>query len=80
VIYGWVEVLRSAGDDALQQQAIDAIDRSAHSLTRMVGDILDASSLATGKLRLDAMPVDVVRLFADATSAFQTAASAAGIA
>jgi CheY-like chemotaxis protein len=46
----------------------------------MVGDILDASSLATGKLRLDAMPVDVVRLFADATSAFQTAASAAGIA
>ncbi|KVH42903.1 ATP-binding protein [Burkholderia diffusa] len=79
VIYGWIEVLRNSGDDALQQQAIDAIDRSARSLTRMVGDILDASSLATGKLRIDSMPVDVVRLFADATSAFQTAASSAGI-
>ncbi|RQR34953.1 PAS domain-containing protein [Burkholderia sp. Bp9143] len=80
VIYGWIEVLRNSGDDALQQQAIDAIDRSARSLTRMVGDILDASSLATGKLQLDAVPVDVVRLFADATGAFRTAASLAGIA
>ncbi|MDR0242245.1 MAG: PAS domain-containing protein [Burkholderia sp.] len=80
VIYGWVEVLRNSGDNALQQQAIDAIDRSARSLTRMVGDILDASSLATGKLQLDAMPVDLVRLFSDSVVAFQTAASSAGIA
>ena len=79
VIYGWVEVLRNSGDNALQQQAIDAIDRSARSLTRMVGDILDASSLATGKLQLDAMPVDVVRLFSDSVGAFQTAAASAGI-
>ncbi|AXF25644.1 hybrid sensor histidine kinase/response regulator [Burkholderia pyrrocinia] len=79
VIYGWIEVLRNSGDNTLQQQAIDAIDRSARSLTRMVGDILDASSLATGKLQLDAMPVDVVRLFSDSVGAFQTAASSAGI-
>ena len=79
VIYGWVEVLRNSGDSALQQQAVDAIDRSARSLTRMVGDILDASSLATGKLQLDARPVDVVRLFSDSVGAFQTAASSAGI-
>ncbi|KVK90792.1 hybrid sensor histidine kinase/response regulator [Burkholderia cepacia] len=79
VIYGWVEVLRNSGDDTLQHQAIDAIDRSARSLTRMVGDILDASSLATGKLRLDTTPVDIVRLFSDSVAAFQTAASSAGI-
>ncbi|WP_175975250.1 ATP-binding protein [Burkholderia sp. BCC1047] len=79
VIYGWIEVLRNTGDHALQHQAIDAIDRSARSLTRMVGDILDASSLATGKLRLDATPVDVVRLFSDQVGTFQTAASSAGI-
>ncbi|EGC99731.1 multi-sensor hybrid histidine kinase, partial [Burkholderia sp. TJI49] len=46
VIYGWIEVLRNSRDASLQTQAIDAIDRSARSLTRMVGDILDASSLA----------------------------------
>ncbi|RQT74301.1 PAS domain-containing protein [Burkholderia cepacia] len=79
VIYGWVEVLRNSADHALQHQAVDAIDRSARSLTRMVGDILDASSLATGKLRLDTTPVDLVRLFADSVGAFQTAASSAGI-
>ncbi|KWO35577.1 hybrid sensor histidine kinase/response regulator [Burkholderia sp. MSMB1459WGS] len=79
VIYGWIEVLRNTGDHALQHQAIDAIDRSARSLTRMVGDILDASSLATGKLRLDTTPVDIVRLFSDQVGTFQTAASSAGI-
>ncbi|MCA8256367.1 PAS domain-containing protein [Burkholderia sp. AU31624] len=79
VIYGWVEVLRNSVDHALQRQAIDAIDRSARSLTRMVGDILDASSLATGKLRLDAAPVDLARLFSDSVGTFQTAASSAGV-
>ncbi|MDI9682920.1 hybrid sensor histidine kinase/response regulator, partial [Burkholderia cenocepacia] len=33
----------------------------------------------TGKLRLDATPVDVVRLFSDLVGTFQTAASSAGI-
>ncbi|AGK51726.1 sensory box protein [Burkholderia thailandensis MSMB121] len=79
VIYGWIEVLRNPVDGALQQQAIDAIDRSARSLARMVGDILDASSLATGKLRLDAMPVDLVRIVNDVTGALGTAAQADGI-
>lgn len=80
VIYGWIEVLRNPVDGALQQQAIDAIDRSARSLSRMVGDILDASSLATGKLRLDAMPVDLVRIVNDVTGALGAAAQADGIA
>jgi PAS domain S-box-containing protein len=79
VIYGWVEVLRNSGDAELQQQAVDAIDRSARSLTRMVGDVLDASSLATGKLRLDTMPVNLVRVFTDIVDAFRTPASIAGI-
>ncbi|OMG75462.1 hybrid sensor histidine kinase/response regulator [Burkholderia ubonensis] len=80
VIYGWIEVLRHSGDQALQQQAIDAIDRSARSLTRMVGDILDASSLATGKLRIDAMPVDLARIVAEIAGAFHSAAAADGVA
>ncbi|MDN7673083.1 PAS domain S-box protein [Burkholderia oklahomensis] len=79
VIYGWIEVLRNPAGGALQQQAIDAIDRSARSLSRMVGDILDASSLATGKLRLDAMPVDLVRIVNDVTGGLGTAAQAEGL-
>jgi signal transduction histidine kinase len=66
VIYGWVEVLRSVDGQAFAQQAIDAIDRSARSLSRMVGDLLDASSLATGRTRLERAPVDLVRIVRDA--------------
>ncbi|MGS1028534.1 ATP-binding protein [Burkholderia glumae] len=79
VIYGWVEVMRNPVAEALQRQAIDAIDRSARSLSRMVADLLDASSLATGKLRLDPMPVDLVRVVADVTGALGTTAANEGI-
>ncbi|AEA60039.1 PAS domain-containing hybrid sensor histidine kinase/response regulator [Burkholderia gladioli] len=79
VIYGWVEVMRNPIDGALQRQAIDAIDRSARSLSRMVADILDASSLATGKLRLDPMPVDLVRVVGDVAGSFGTTAGHDGI-
>lgn len=79
MIYGWVEVMRNPIDGALQRLAIDAIDRSARSLSRMVADILDASSLATGKLRLDPMPVDLVRVVGDVAGSFGTTASHDGI-
>ncbi|MBN3729212.1 sensor histidine kinase, partial [Burkholderia sp. Ac-20379] len=79
VIYGWVEVMRNPIDGALQRQAIDAIDRSARSLSRMVADILDASSLATGKLRLDPTPVDLVRVMHDVVGSFETTAGQSGV-
>ncbi|OXH82233.1 hybrid sensor histidine kinase/response regulator, partial [Burkholderia multivorans] len=79
VIYGWVEVLRSVDGQGFAQQAVDAIDRSARSLARMVGDLLDASSLATGKLRLERTPVDVARVVHDAAREFGAPAHAKGI-
>ncbi|WP_176326984.1 hybrid sensor histidine kinase/response regulator [Burkholderia vietnamiensis] len=80
VIYGWVEVLRSVDGQAFAQQAIDAIDRSARSLSRMVGDLLDASSLATGRTRLERAPVDLVRIVRDAVRELGGSADANGIA
>ncbi|RQS76855.1 response regulator [Burkholderia sp. Bp8963] len=79
VIYGWVEVLRSANGQALERQAIDAIDRSARSLSHMVADLLDASSLATGKLRLERVPIDLVRIAREATRELDATARAAGL-
>lgn len=80
VIYGWIEVLRTSEEPELRRQAIGAIERIARSMTRMVGDVLDASSLATGKLRLDTKPVDLVRVVAEVVGIFRTPASLAGIA
>ncbi|ANJ87131.1 hybrid sensor histidine kinase/response regulator [Pandoraea oxalativorans] len=78
-IYGWVEVLRHPSAQSMRSQAVDAIDRSARSLAHMVDDILDASSLATGKLRLDRALVDVQRIVHDVTVTMQTTASAQGV-
>ncbi|WP_217587109.1 ATP-binding protein [Burkholderia sp. GbtcB21] len=79
VIYGWVEVLRNVDGQGFAQQAIDAIDRSARSLSHMVGDLLDASSLATGRLRLEHVPVDLVRVVRDATRELDATARANGL-
>ncbi|MBN3835086.1 ATP-binding protein [Burkholderia sp. Ac-20344] len=79
VIYGWVEVLRNVDGQGLAQQAVDAIDRSARSLSHMVADLLDASSLATGRLRLERVPVDLVRIVRDATRELDATAQASGL-
>ncbi|OXI29980.1 hybrid sensor histidine kinase/response regulator [Burkholderia sp. AU16741] len=79
VIYGWVEVLRNADGQGFTQQAVDAIDRSARSLSHMVADLLDASSLATGRLRLERVPVDLVRIVRDAAREFDATAEANGL-
>ncbi|RQR26104.1 ATP-binding protein [Burkholderia sp. Bp9142] len=79
VIYGWVEVLRSADGQDLAHQAIDAIDRSARSLSRMVGDLLDASSLATGRMRLERTPVDLVRVVRQVVRELGATAEANGL-
>ncbi|VWB66664.1 PAS domain-containing two-component system sensor histidine kinase/response regulator [Burkholderia lata] len=79
VIYGWVEVLRNVDGQGLEQQAVDAIDRSARSLSHMVADLLDASSLATGRLRLERVPVDLVRVVRDAVRELDATAQASGL-
>jgi signal transduction histidine kinase len=79
VIYGWVEVLRNIDGHGLAEQAVDAIDRSARSLSHMVADLLDASSLATGRLRLERVPVDLVRVVRDATRELDATAQANGL-
>lgn len=46
----------------LRERALDALERNADVLTRMINDVLDTSRIVTGKLRLalEACPVDVV--------------------
>jgi PAS domain S-box-containing protein len=60
----------------LRERALDALERNADTLTRMVNDVLDTSRIVTGKLRLslDACPVDVV--IADGVRTIEPAAEA----
>ena len=64
----------------LRDRALDALERNADSLTRLVSDVLETSRIVTGKLRLalNAYPIDLVVF--DAIRTIQPAADAKGIA
>lgn len=59
-IIGWLQVLKSGTvRPELRMRALEAIDRNAHLQARLVGELLDASRLFHGKLRLSATAVDL---------------------
>ncbi len=59
-IYGWVRMLAGEGMPRDQQlRAVAAIERNARAQTRLVDDLLDVSRAISGKLRIDARPVNV---------------------
>jgi len=64
----------------LRERALDALERNADSLTRLVNDVLDTSRIVTGKLRLslEACPLDAI--LQDAVTTIEPAADAKGIA
>jgi signal transduction histidine kinase/FixJ family two-component response regulator len=51
-VVGMLELLRLSGTSATQQNYIDQASRSAQSLLRMVGDVLDLSEMEVGKIGL----------------------------
>ena len=62
-VLGYARMLRREDKrmtPAQREHALDALERNADALSRLVGDILDTSRIVTGKLRLAlaATPVD----------------------
>ena len=59
-IYGWVRMLAAEGLRGDQRRrAIAAVERNARAQTRLIDDLLDVSRAISGKLRLEARPVNV---------------------
>ena len=67
-VLGYASMLRREDKrmtESQRERALDALERNADSLSRLVGDILDTSRIVTGKLRLALAETaidDVVRL------------------
>ena len=64
-VLGYARMLRREEDrmtGELRERALDALERNAETLTRLVNDVLDTSRIVTGKLRLsmEAWPIDQV--------------------
>ncbi|HEX2224351.1 MAG TPA: ATP-binding protein [Thermoanaerobaculia bacterium] len=79
-VLGWTRML-SAGnlDEATFQRALHTIDRNAKLQARLIEDMLDVSRIVTGKLRLDAQPVDLTTVINAAVDTSRAAAEAKGI-
>jgi signal transduction histidine kinase/CHASE3 domain sensor protein/ActR/RegA family two-component response regulator len=79
-IYGWARMLRSGNvPEDRWPRAIEVIEQNALAQTQLVNDLLDVSSVISGRLRLSVRPVDLVRVINAAIDSMQPAADAKGI-
>jgi len=76
-ILGWTSLLRSVKfDDATAARALETIERNARSQKQLVDDLLDASRIITGKLRLEMKPTQLKTIVESACEAARPAARA----
>jgi signal transduction histidine kinase len=80
-ILGWARLLR---EDTLEPEtharALETIERNAAAQARLVEDLLDVSSIVSGRARLDVRPVrDLAALASAAIDSMRPAASAKGV-
>ena len=74
---GWAQILRSTRvDDKTLAHAIQIIERSARTQSRLIEDLLDTARIVSGKLRLDIQPVDLTSLIENAVEVLRPASEA----
>lgn len=79
-IFGWTRMLSTGGlDEETFSRAIETIERNAKLQARLIDDMLDVSRIISGKLRLDAHPVDLTSVINAAVDTSRPAAEAKDI-
>ena len=67
-------------EESQQYKLTQTIQRSADRMLRMIGDLLDASSIQAGQLSVERDVVDAVDLLSDVRESFESACSDRGLA
>ena len=79
-IFGWIRLLRTQPFDAVTAaHAFETIERNARSQVQLVEDLLDASAMITGKVRLRIRPLELAGVVQSAVDSFGPAAHAKAI-
>jgi len=74
---GWAQILKSTRvDEKTLTHAIEIIERSARTQSKLIEDLLDTARIVSGKLRLDIQPVDLTSLIENAVDVLRPAAEA----
>ena len=80
-IVGWANLLTHGSlTESQTRHALQVIDQSARSQTKLVDDILDTSRIITGRLKLDAHPIEIAWVFQAAIDVILPSADAKRIA
>ncbi|MGH8647238.1 MAG: PAS domain S-box protein, partial [Gammaproteobacteria bacterium] len=80
-IYGWVQVLaaQEAPDPAMVKKAIGIFSRNIEQQRYLIDDLLDTARMASGKLKLEIEPLDLVPVTSEALDVIRPAAEAKGV-
>lgn len=70
-ILGWTQVARSEAGAGILDRALDTIERNARIQAQLIGDLLDASRIHHGKLRLALEPFHLADTVRDAVDTIQ---------
>ena len=66
-ILGWTRMLALGDiDEDTKREALDALARSTRAQAKLIEDLLDESRIASGRLRLELRPVDLVSIVDEA--------------
>jgi signal transduction histidine kinase/ActR/RegA family two-component response regulator len=79
-ILGWASMLNMENfEEATTRNALAVIERNAKAQSAIIGDILDMSSIVTGKLRINAQPIQLAEVVDSAVDTLRLAAQAKNI-
>ena len=75
-IIGWTHMIRSGRLGAQESwQGIEVIEKNAQSLSRLINDLLDMSSILSGKMRIERDPISLVAVVREAVETVTPRAS-----
>jgi signal transduction histidine kinase/DNA-binding NarL/FixJ family response regulator len=76
-ILGWSHLVRTGKlDEPQMSRAFETIERNARSQSQLIDDLLDVSRIITGKLQIEARPVDLCAVIEAASDAVRPALEA----
>ena len=78
-IMGWVTALRRGVGGERASQAIETIERSGRMQAKLIEDLLDASRMSTGQVRLELRAVDLPAVLSQAADVIRPTADVKGV-
>jgi len=76
-ILGWSQVLRRGSrDEADLHRGLQTIERNARAQAQLIEDLLDMSSIASGKVQLELLPLSPIAITSNAIDTIRPAAEA----